>query len=749
MIRLSIGQRLGGGMLAVVALLGVMCAVGLWSTRQIRQAGERAALAQREAEQAQEDAARAKQWRARIDRGRTAHAAHLRRLSDALLNNEPIDSLVGEDAPDAVAELLNCEQMRGLRAADPSSCELLDQLNAGHAEFIEAAAGLGETWQVRHEGLAEALDDLQRTYMYWTLKVANLIFVQSMLGEIVPEEEQDTPLGRFMSGEIYQCYADDLPMLREAVERAKQEDLRLWEAAGELDMKALMSEWEEARKLYRDVFPPATKAIAVHLGDVLRVESVILERQVEARQMFREQVTPAADRITSMMDGVDQQLEILVSRCDERVEAAAGAVAEARADVSRKINLMDRLNMTITAAALALAGIIGWLLTRAITRPIRNISHRLRQIAQGDGDLTQRVTINRRDELGELARWFNCFVQNIHDVIAQVRGVAEEVVNSAGQIACFSEQAVRNTQQQHQQVEQISAVIGEMTQTISDVAHRSEEAAGTAAQAGQLAEDGGQIVHQSVAGMQSIGESVATASHRVEMLGRRSDEIGKVVAIIDEIADQTNLLALNAAIEAARAGAHGRGFGVVADEVRRLADRTSQATSEVNQVIRGIQDETRQTIEQMALGQRNADDGMDQARAAGDSLHAIVEAAREVAKRIEVIASAATEQSAAADQVRQSVSTIAEVAGQTHDGIRQTAEAVHRLNGRAADVQQLLARFKLGDVSPQRTRTTSGPNEDSSSETEWTDAFDPDTEEQDDEAVPDESKEALLSVDQD
>jgi methyl-accepting chemotaxis protein len=411
------------------------------------------------------------------------------------------------------------------------------------------------------------------------------------------------------------------------------------------------------------------------------------------------------------MKRIEHLLADRVAQAQQKVEASRESLAEATEQVTTSIAMMDRLSMIIALGAVLLAVGAGWLLTRIIVQPIRAVSERLKEIAHGDGDLTQRADDSRSDELGELARHFNQFVQNIHNIIAKLRRVGEEVVVAASQIASVSDQVSSSTSQQQQQVEQISAVIGQISQSIHDVAGQSEAVAGNAADAGQLARDGGAVVGRTIDDMRSIGSAVQAAAQRVEQLSARSDQIGQIIQLIDEIAEQTNLLALNAAIEAARAGAAGRGFAVVADEVRKLADRTTQATANVAEAIEGIQRETGSAIQVMQQGTAQVDTGLGQADEAGQSLQQIVEAAQQVAGKVQTIASAAVEQSAATEQVSSSVESIARIAQHTHEGVDQAIDAVQRLNDRAHQVQALLSHFKLNETTVPATQTAAEPTE--------------------------------------
>lgn len=334
-----------------------------------------------------------------------------------------------------------------------------------------------------------------------------------------------------------------------------------------------------------------------------------------------------------------------------------------------------------------------WLLRVMFSRPINALIARTNEIAKGD--LTQRVQADTNDELGTLGRYFNQMTQQIHDVIVEICSSSQQVAAAATEIAASSEEMAQGMTQQSQQVTQISSAIEEMSASIVEVAKKSSEAAGNAESSGKIAQEGGQIVLDTVAGMQSINEAVSAGSASVTELGKRSEQIGQIIEVINDIADQTNLLALNAAIEAARAGEHGRGFAVVADEVRKLADRTTKATDEIAASIQAIQQETTQAVERMNTGTSQVQAGVEKATAAGDSLKRIVASAQNVASMIQSIAAAAEEQSSASEEISRNVESISAVTRQATEGANQAASAASQLSQKAEQLQAMVGKFKV------------------------------------------------------
>jgi len=340
-------------------------------------------------------------------------------------------------------------------------------------------------------------------------------------------------------------------------------------------------------------------------------------------------------------------------------------------------------------------GILIGIFRKLLTQPLGSLIERMTDIAQGDGDLTMRVDENRRDEIGELGKKFNMFISRIHDLVVSFSGAAFEVAGASTEIAASSEQMACGMKEQNEMITQISAAVEEMSASVVGVASNSAAAAKSAAHSGDVAARGGEVVSQTIAGMETISTAVNSTSDSVCELGKRGEQVGAIIEVINDIADQTNLLALNAAIEAARAGEHGRGFAVVADEVRKLAERTTVATQEVSESIRLIQNETRDAVAQMDEGTRQVGEGVENATMAGKSLEQIVAGAKEVRVMIESIAATAEEQSAVAEQISRSIQNVSSVSNQVGEGTTQAAQAGEQLSMKAEQLLALIGKFQV------------------------------------------------------
>jgi len=335
-------------------------------------------------------------------------------------------------------------------------------------------------------------------------------------------------------------------------------------------------------------------------------------------------------------------------------------------------------------------------LNKRIASPLREAARRITE-AEADNDLTTRVVASSDDEVGDICTAFNSFVQKLHGAVSQAASTAEQVVSASEEIAASAGQASAGADSQQQHAMQAATAMHEMTATVHQVAEHSNTAAEAAHNAAEAARNGGIVVEASLASKRSITGAVSDTASKIAELGKSSDQIGLIVNVIEDIADQTNLLALNAAIEAARAGEQGRGFAVVADEVRKLAERTAKATQEIAQMITSIQGETKRAIDTMEAGTKQVQHGVEQTAQAGESLQEIIRAAEKVGDMISQIATATTEQSATTTEISTNVEQIAKITKESLSGAQQSARACQDLSGLALDLQKLVSQFRLGE----------------------------------------------------
>jgi methyl-accepting chemotaxis protein len=335
-----------------------------------------------------------------------------------------------------------------------------------------------------------------------------------------------------------------------------------------------------------------------------------------------------------------------------------------------------------------------FLVRRLIIRPLRGALELADGIAANDLTVED-LAVGSSDEMGRTAAALNLMKKNLAITLQEVVAAARKMTVSSDAMACSVLQQSEGAEQQKQRTEQVATAMHQIASTVAEVSENSNRAADASRQAAQTARSGGQVVSETLGQMRAIAASVTEAAGKVEELGKSSHQIGAIIAVIDDIADQTNLLALNAAIEAARAGEQGRGFAVVSDEVRKLAERTTQATKEITSMIAAIRSETESTVEAMHSSTGRVQQGVDSTAQAGASLQTIIEMSDRVGEMITHIATAATQQSAATEEVSSNLEQIAKITEETATGAQHCAVSVKELDGLAKNLQSLVGRFRL------------------------------------------------------
>lgn len=355
--------------------------------------------------------------------------------------------------------------------------------------------------------------------------------------------------------------------------------------------------------------------------------------------------------------------------------------------------------VSIVGVGLAIG--LGFFITRTINKPLRDVINNI-----SNADLNSQFNTKRKDELGELQRSFDTFVVSIKETLLQVAEATSAVASASSEISTSTEQMAAGAQEQTSQTSEIATAVEQMTKTIVENSSNVTQISDGAKLTRKQAEEGGVIVEETVVGMSRIADVVNRSAEKVQVLGKSSEQIGEIVSVIDDIADQTNLLALNAAIEAARAGEQGRGFAVVADEVRKLAERTTKATKEIASMIKQIQTDTKEAVGSMLRGRKEVGEGIQLAGRAKDKLVEIVENVQHAADTMALVATSTEEQSSTSEQIAKNVEAVSAVTQQTASGTQQIARAAEDLNRLTENLQQLVNKFKLShDVANQGPRS--------------------------------------------
>ncbi|MBK5971100.1 MULTISPECIES: methyl-accepting chemotaxis protein [Thiorhodovibrio] len=368
--------------------------------------------------------------------------------------------------------------------------------------------------------------------------------------------------------------------------------------------------------------------------------------------------------------------------------------------VDRSLSVAAYRNALITqlligAVMLALGLGIAWGIAKTITGPLRATVNGLDEIAAGDGDLTQRLNTEGRNELADLGRAFNAFLDKIQTLVREIAGASAQLASAAEELSMTSSDTSQHVSRQQHEIDQVATAINQMTATVEEVARHAAEAARATQETDQETHAGTEVVGRTIEAIEAVAREVESAGEIISRLSADSVEIGAVLDVIRGIAEQTNLLALNAAIEAARAGEQGRGFAVVADEVRTLASRTQVSTQDIQDKIERVQTGSNNAVSAMEQGRAKASEAVDQAKQGGESLQTINRAVSSITDMNHQIASAAEEQTAVAEEINRNIHVISEAVDQTTSGAAQISTASEELAQLAARLQSLVGQFRV------------------------------------------------------
>jgi methyl-accepting chemotaxis protein len=353
------------------------------------------------------------------------------------------------------------------------------------------------------------------------------------------------------------------------------------------------------------------------------------------------------------------------------------------------------ISVSIIVAMCILAFGIITLVRMFITSRVNATVNMLKDVAQGDGDLTKRLPVDSEDEIGELAKWFNIFADYIQEIIKNVQSNAEGVSTASSELSATADELSKGSTEQKAQTENVALAVVEITQSIADVVKNASASAQASKEASDIASKGKNVVEKTVRGMEKIADTVRHTSDIIEKLGKSSHEIGNILKVINDIAEQTNLLALNAAIEAARAGEQGRGFAVVANEVKKLAESTANATKEIAGMIVKIQEDSEESVKSMDSGKAEVESGVKLVEEAKSALDMIVDTSEKAAETVQMILKTAEEQSGSATQVSKNMEYILVVAHQSTAATSQIKQASDTLEKMSSDLQSKVSLFKV------------------------------------------------------
>ena len=451
----------------------------------------------------------------------------------------------------------------------------------------------------------------------------------------------------------------------------------------------LMEESEAALNTLNQQFEALNAAIAP-------LEQELIGPQAENLKTLKASATEYVDLVKKLppivasQQQTRQDMEAIFAKLYEEARGIISSQTQKRADdaQTKKIQVIG-----ITFAAILLGALIGWLIVRQITQPLNQAV----QIAEriGAGDMTGQPPEPRHDEFGQLLQALGKTRGNLQALIGSIGGITAQLASASDELSAVTEQTSAGVSSQRQETDQVATAMHEMTATVQEVARNAEEASSAAQRADRQAVKGNTVVQRALSQIDRLSNEVTLSAEAMTQLNQETDGISTVLTVINGIAEQTNLLALNAAIEAARAGEAGRGFAVVADEVRGLAQRTQQSTAQIEALIATLQKGARTASGMMDSSSTLARDTVTLAREVGTELQAITETVSIIQAMNQQIATAAEQQSSVAEEINRSVLSVRDVADQSAEAARETAASTARLAQLGSELQTMIGRFKV------------------------------------------------------
>lgn len=450
------------------------------------------------------------------------------------------------------------------------------------------------------------------------------------------------------------------------------------------------------------------KEILENIETIIGLWTEKADQSIKTRAQFKAYYSIAHEVSAGMLSG-SLDMSLLSGKIDQMnssLQLVTQSMEKSNLDALSDFNLIVEasnasaqkaltLGMTVTGVTVTILLFLGWSTTVSIGTALGSLLASLKDIASGDGDLTKRIKKTSNDELGDVVDWFNQFVDKLHKSINDVVKSSLPLNKLSDDLGSLTTETLKISSNQNQATEEVSLVVEDLVASVQNVSNNASSASEAANQADRAAKDGREIVDKTVASINGLAQEVERAGEVIRKLESDTENVGTILDVIKGIAEQTNLLALNAAIEAARAGEQGRGFAVVADEVRTLASRTQDSTQEIQKVIEELQTAAQSAVEVMGQSKQRAQTSVDQAAQTGESLAAITERVESISQMNTQIASAAEEQERAAHSIKENVIGIKETSETAMQSIQKVEVASLSLVDISSNLHGVTSEFKV------------------------------------------------------
>nr|WP_260959666.1 methyl-accepting chemotaxis protein [Pseudomonas citri] len=564
----------------------------------------------------------------------------------------------GEQGPTAVSELLG---------------KLQESVQAALKRFVRPA-----DQELLNQQLA-ILDEYKRAFADMTQATQNRESARSKLGA-----NADNAVAKVTEVENALRQGDSVPPFNSVVDLSKLIQQARYQVRG-----YTYSGKAEAEQPALDAIDNVLKNLEGLPGKLPEQHSANLLQAGESMKAYRAAVSQFRDSQVASASALKRMVE-QDTRLNELNNHLTTSQIEKR---DQETVLAKETLVIVTALALAFGLLAAWIITRQIVAPLQQTLVAVERVASGD--LSENLVVSRRDEMGQLQNSLQRMVISLRQLIGGISEGVTQIASAAEQLSAVTEQTSAGVNSQKLETDQVATAMNEMTTTVQEVARNAEEASEAAVAADQQAREGDRVVGEAIAQIERLAKEVGNSTEAMSHLKRESDKIGSVLDVIKSVAQQTNLLALNAAIEAARAGEAGRGFAVVADEVRSLAQRTQKSTEEIEELIVGLQSGTEQVATIMDNSRGLTDSSVELTRRAGGSLENITRTVSAIQSMNQQIAAAAEQQSAVAEEINRSVLNVRDVSEQTSAASEETAASSAELARLGVHLQTLVGRFRV------------------------------------------------------